>query len=129
MDPDRTLYRRARTAYELGRGWSALRRAAIVSAFAALLTLLANGHSAMTWLPATILVWTALGFRGGFALRGAWRGLVGGAVLTCAPLAWLRPCCEGMSGATCTAPEACVALGAGFGALVVMAAPRAESTV
>jgi hypothetical protein len=106
--------RRARRAYELGRLRAALFAALCLSTALALLGTLLVGPRAAVWAPLTFVLWTWLAWRGGPLLRGARFGVAAGALTFVLPLSVLRPCCrwEGMSMASCTMPEMCVALGA-----------------
>jgi hypothetical protein len=112
-------YTRARRAYEWGRLRTSLRRAAMVFVPVAVVALLTTGRSAVAWLPVTFVAWVIAHWRGGPLLRGAFFGLVGGAVTYALPMTVLRPCCSadamkaGME--CCTMPGACLAAGAFVG--------------
>jgi hypothetical protein len=109
---------RMRRAYELGRLGSSLRRALWIVGPVAVVAGLVSGRPALVWLPVTLAAWTLAHWRGGAVLRGAFFGLVGGAVTYALPMTVLRPCCSPTAMAAgadcCTMPGAC----AGAGALV-----------
>ncbi len=105
----------ARRAYEWGRARSSARRALLVVVPVAVVASLVSGRSALAWLPMTLAAWIFAHWRGGPVLRGAFFGLVGGAITYVLPMSVLRPCCSAELMAAgrecCTMPGAC--LGAG----------------
>lgn len=105
---------RARRAYERGRLRAALFASLCLTTALALLGVMLVGPRAAVWAPLTFVLWTWLGWRGGPLLRGARYGVAAGALTFVLPLSVLRPCCRwsGMTMASCTMPEMCVALGA-----------------
>jgi hypothetical protein len=108
------LKERARRAYERGRLRAAVLAALVLTAALVLLGVLMVGPQAALWAPLTFVLWTWLAWRGGPLLRGARYGVAAGALTFVLPLSLLRPCCRwsGMTMASCTMPEMCVALGA-----------------
>src|SRR5690242_2014119 len=87
-------YVRVRRAYERGRLRTSARRALFVLAPVALVAAWFTGRVALLWLPVTFVAWVIAHWRGGPLLRGAFFGLVGGAVTYALPMSVLRPCCS-----------------------------------
>ena len=121
----------AKRAYELGRLRTSARRALWVALPVALLAVLFGSPRALAWVAVTFAAWTFVHWRGGAMLRGAWFGLVGGAVTWALPLTFLRPsCASDMVAASmdcCTKPSACVAAGALVGIALAAFVPLGES--
>lgn len=120
-----------RRAYEWGRLRTSVRRATMVLVPIAVVALVTTGRSALAWLPVTFVVWIMAHWRGGPLLRGAFFGLVGGAVTYALPMTVLRPCCSpdamkaGME--CCTMPGACLAAGAFVGFALAAFVPAGSS--
>lgn len=122
-------YAASRRAYELGRLRAALIHAALASALVATVGGALFGAHVLAWLP---LTFAALGFaewRGGYWMRGARRGVLGGLGAMLLPLSLLRPCCgvdgKAMGVACCVMPSACWAAGAAIGLGLSLLSPKA----
>lgn len=124
-------FRAARRAYELGRLRVSLLHGMAGSALAAGVAAASVGWRALVWVPLTLLVWTAVEWRGTWLMRGARRGFWAGLVTLLLPLSVLRPCCRpGMdisSDTCCTMPEVCVAVGAFVGLSLAVLVPKAPN--
>lgn len=126
-------YLRARRSYEWGRVRTSLRRAIVVVVPVAIVSSVATGRAALAWLPVTLAAWVFAHWRGGPVERGAFFGLVGGAVTYVLPMSVLRPCCsaEAMAAAAaagrdcCTLPGACLGVGALVGLALATCVPVA----
>lgn len=121
--------RRARRAYELGRLRDGAVLALVVTLVVALVSWRFGAGPFRVALPATFLAWALLGWRGGAVLRGAYTGLLAGAITFLLPLSLLRPCCRpgvrmALDGSCCTSPGACIAAGAVLGLLLAGTLPR-----
>jgi hypothetical protein len=127
--------RRARVAYELGRAKVALVRALLLTSLVGGVGWIVLGGGAAVWLPITLVVWLALEWRGGGALRGGRIGAGVGLLALTMPLWAFRSCCragESMMGpGCCDMTGACTAVGATLGlalAVFLVRTPRAERT-
>lgn len=125
--------RRARRAYELGRVKLGVLRALVLAAIVAAIAWLSFGRTGASWLPLTILGWTAIEWRGGAVVRGGRVGAVLGLVALALPLSAFRTCCragDAMMGMDCcNMTGACAAVGAVLGltvAVFVARTPRGE---
>jgi hypothetical protein len=122
-------YRASKLSYELGRLTSALRHAALATAFVALLAFVLFGKHALEWLPLTFLIVAASEWRGRFLMLGARRGLLAGMLAMLLPLSVLRPCCgidaKAMGVDCCVMPSMCWAVGAGTGLFMALFLPKA----
>lgn len=124
--------RRARRAYELGRVRDGALLALAVTLVVALVSWRFGAGPFRAALPATFLAWVLLAWRGGAALRGAYMGLLGGAITFLLPLSLLRPCCRpgvrmALDGSCCTSPGACIAAGVVLGLLLAGTLPRGRT--
>lgn len=128
-------YIQARRAYEWGRLRTSIRRALFIVAPIILVATVVTGRSALAWLPVTVAVWLLAHWRGGPLLRGAFFGLLGGAITYVLPMSVLRPCCspEAMYAAAaagrdcCTMPGACLSAGALVGFALAAFVPLGSS--
>jgi len=125
--------RHARRAYEIGRLKSSLLRAALLSIALTALGALIQGPAAVRSLPIALVAWSVALFAGGAIQRGAFSGLVAGAVTSVLPLSLLRPCCE--AGAPmmrdmscCTMPGACFAAGGVVGSVIAAVLSKTMSS-
>lgn len=128
-------YRRVRRAYEWGRARVSVRRALFVFLPVAVIASIVTGRAALSWLPVTLMAWVFAHWRGGPLLKGAWHGLIGGAVTYVLPMSILRPCCtpEAMRAAAdagrdcCTMPAACLGVGALLGLALAAFVPATSA--
>lgn len=129
MQPETTLeYRSVRRAYEWGRVRSSALRALVPTIAIAVVAGSITGMPALAWLPVTFAAWVFAYWRGGVLLRGAFFGLVAGAITYALPMTVLRPCCSTakmmMAGADCcTMPAACLGAGAAIGFALAVFVP------
>jgi hypothetical protein len=120
---------RARRAYELAMLRLGATRAALVTAFVALLAVAGLVPLASAaWLAPLFGAWLYAGWRGALVWRGALGGLVAGLAALAIPMSVLRPCCDTVTmTAACTMPQACAAAGALLGLVVAATLPRVHS--
>ena len=124
-----SAYAAARKHYELGRLRDAVVRAAVVVVFAAIVTGVAIGKTALVWLPLTFAVAVFTEWQGRWWMKGARRGLAAGFVSLVVPLSILRPCCASdraaaLSATCCTMPAICWVTGGTLGLALSLALPK-----
>lgn len=132
MTPLQDVRTKSRVAYELGRLHGSLPFGILAGLLFGGIAFLSAGGRSFVFVPVTVLASVLAAQLGGDVLRGARRGMIGGAVTLLMPLALLRPCCAGMAtseGASCcTMPSCCLGVGLALGLVFALLLPRTNST-